>query len=328
MKVELIKRNKLDTDLWDECINTSPQSLLFAHSWYLDIVAPDWWGVVVQEHNKYVWVMPFPVYQKAHRLFIKMPLFTPELGYFSTLEQPERFLKEAITLIQNHIPYCIEYIGNSNGEYPDFHSGEDLSIHLSEGYDTIFSSFSKSKKKNIRQSIKRNQEVQLDQNIDGFLQLFNQFTLPKIGVTDNREINAFLRKILPALVKRKKVRIYSIYDQKNQIEASSIFIHHHSRWQYFLNTADPKKKKQHGRLLIFNQFLQEEKLNTNPLHLGTYIKMPSSTAQYEHEVRRHFEQLTQKKVDVPYIKWNNLPWYINLPHQIKRFIFKNVLRRN
>ncbi|NME71304.1 hypothetical protein [Flammeovirga aprica] len=326
MKAVLKKRKELDTKLWDDCIAHSPQSLLFAYSWYLDLVAPDWWGVVVEHNGKYVWAMPFPIYDKMNFHFIKMPLFTPELGYFSALTNASSFLPEAIRLIKEYVPYCIEYIGNNGGDYPGFEWGQDLKIELSKGYENNISRFSKTKRKNVRQSIKRNNTPVLDQNIEGFLHLFRQFTLPKIGVTDDQEISTLLRKILHILIEKKCLRIYSVYGENHKIEASSIYIAHESRWQYFLNTADIKEKNKHGRLLIFSQFLKEKTETQKPLHLGAYIQMPSSTSAYEHEVRKHFEQLTNEKIKVPFTSWNNLPWYINLPHQIKKIIFKKVFK--
>ncbi|WP_157491727.1 hypothetical protein [Flammeovirga sp. SJP92] len=327
MKVALIKRKELNTKLWDDCIDTSPQSLLFAYSWYLDLVTQDWWGAVIEHDNQYVWVMPFPIDKKINFKFIRMPLFTPELGYFSTLPEPSFFLKDALKLIKEKVPYCIDYIGNSSGKYPDFQWGEDLSINLSNGYEHIISKFSKTKRKNVRQSMKRNNTPIMDQNIDGFLQLLRRFTLPKIGITNDQQISIMLEELLTVLIKKKRLRIYSIYGENQEIEASSIFVQHNSRWQYFLNTADTYEKNKHGRLLIFNQFLKEESEKPLFLHLGAYIQTPQSTETYEQEVRKHFEQLTQERVQIPYTYWNHLPWYINIPHQVKKFIFKNLINK-
>lgn len=321
LNLRLYKRNSINDQCWNECINESPQGLLFAYTWYLDITTKDWWAIILEDKGEYKWVMPFPISKKRGFYFIQMPLFTPELGYFSTLENPDFWVYDAIILIQKNVSYCIEYIGNSDNKFPNSHNGEDLTIDLNEKYETTFSKFSKVKRKNSRQSKKRNSTPILDQNIHGFLKLINKNTFPKIGITSPLPILKILENLLCKLVDKNRIRIYSIYNEKGIIEASSIFLHHKNRWQYFLNTGENDVKNKFGRLAIINHFLKNESDQKNALHLGTYINTPTSTSHYKNVVRPYFEQLTKEKVDVPFITWNHLPWYINYPHQLKKWIY-------
>jgi hypothetical protein len=80
VKLHYLTRNELDTVRYDKCIEFSVNGSLFAYSWYLDIVAPNW-DVIVDEHYKCV--MPLPYIIRKHKKQLIHPNFIPHLGIIS-----------------------------------------------------------------------------------------------------------------------------------------------------------------------------------------------------------------------------------------------------
>ena len=53
--IQLLKHNEIDKPRWDECIQNSPNGLIYAYSWYLDFISPKWEAMV---RGDYEFIMP------------------------------------------------------------------------------------------------------------------------------------------------------------------------------------------------------------------------------------------------------------------------------
>ena len=72
---------------YDRCITASPNGNIYALSWYLDIVCPDW---ELLANTDYSTVMPLPVFRSMGRKSIRQPEYASHLGVFSTsIPDPE-----------------------------------------------------------------------------------------------------------------------------------------------------------------------------------------------------------------------------------------------
>ena len=72
---------------YDRCITASPNGTIYALSWYLDIICPDW---ELLTNPDYSTVMPLPVYRSMGRKMLRQPDFAHYLGVFSTsIPDPE-----------------------------------------------------------------------------------------------------------------------------------------------------------------------------------------------------------------------------------------------
>ena len=58
MKVIHLRNSEIDRTNWDNCIAQSANQLTYAHSWYLDVVSPQWEALVDENYD---YVMPLPV---------------------------------------------------------------------------------------------------------------------------------------------------------------------------------------------------------------------------------------------------------------------------
>ena len=62
MEIKYLSHNNIDLKKWDICIQNAYNSLIYAESWYLDIVSPNWEALV---YNDYEYVMPLPLKRKC-----------------------------------------------------------------------------------------------------------------------------------------------------------------------------------------------------------------------------------------------------------------------
>ncbi|TAE87084.1 MAG: hypothetical protein EAY81_04625, partial [Bacteroidetes bacterium] len=78
--IKYLSHQEIDKIKWDDCIAQSNNELIYAYSWYLDIVAPGWEALVL---NDYEVVMPLPTTTKYLNV-IYQPFFAQQLGIFNT----------------------------------------------------------------------------------------------------------------------------------------------------------------------------------------------------------------------------------------------------
>ena len=78
--IRLIHSTSLDVQKYDTCISESQQSLVYAYSWYLDIVCDSWSVLVLDD---YMAVMPIPHRKKYFIHYVYPPLWILQLGLFS-----------------------------------------------------------------------------------------------------------------------------------------------------------------------------------------------------------------------------------------------------
>ena len=78
--IHYVKREDLEVEKYNNCIENSIQSRIYAFSWYLDIIA-DNWDVLVQDD--YEAVMPVPFRRKFGVNYVYPPFWLLELGLFS-----------------------------------------------------------------------------------------------------------------------------------------------------------------------------------------------------------------------------------------------------
>lgn len=72
----------VDRRQWDALIAEAPNGLIYALSWYLDVVSPGWAALVKQEQGRYVAGLPLPVQTKFGFQHLKQPVFAQQLGLF------------------------------------------------------------------------------------------------------------------------------------------------------------------------------------------------------------------------------------------------------
>jgi hypothetical protein len=95
--ISYLTNNQIDKNRWDECIGQAVNGLVYAWSWYLDIVHPGWEALVEIECDKYLSVMPITSKRKMLVNYVCQPFFVQQLGVFSvrpiTEEVTAAFLK-------------------------------------------------------------------------------------------------------------------------------------------------------------------------------------------------------------------------------------------
>ena len=101
--IRYIAHNQIDTQHWDECIAQSPDGLVYAWSWYLDVVHPGWEALIEDDYET---VMPLAPGRKFGINYLFQPFFTQKFGVFGKKEVSEAKIKEFLEAIPEKFKFA------------------------------------------------------------------------------------------------------------------------------------------------------------------------------------------------------------------------------
>ena len=252
MKITYLKYKDINIDKWDNCIRNSVNHLIYAESWYLNLVCPEGWDALVMED--YLGVMPLPLKSKLALSYVQQPVWTQQLGIFSinilTEELVYKFIKSVpkkFKLISSNLNY-----NNICNQLPLI-SKTNLTLELNLAYDGIKSSYSSNTKRNINKAGKNNIQLDFDyQKTEEFI-AFIKSTLDS-PISDN-DINVLNQIIKSSLSSDKGFMITA--SQNEQLIAACFILKSENRLIYRVARSNEKGKEVKAMFLIVNELIKK-----------------------------------------------------------------------
>ena len=81
--INYLTNEQIDKSRWDDCVAHAVNGNVYAFSWYLDIVHPEWEALVEMIDGNYVTIMPITKKKKYLINYLCQPFFVQQLGVFS-----------------------------------------------------------------------------------------------------------------------------------------------------------------------------------------------------------------------------------------------------
>ncbi|WP_088655657.1 hypothetical protein [Geofilum rhodophaeum] len=146
-----LRHHEIDKKRWDAGIASSTHPLIYADSWYLDLVAPQWEAVVSDDYS-ILW--PLTINRKHLWPMLVQPMFTQQLGIFSS--QP--LDKQMVTQIYKKNPYPILTLqSHAQTKWPaarQVTSKQNAVLPLQKDYDSLQKAFRKGRKHSVKKVLK------------------------------------------------------------------------------------------------------------------------------------------------------------------------------
>jgi hypothetical protein len=171
----------MDKQKWDDCIKNSSHPLIYATSVYLDCMADNWDGLIL---NDYEAVMPLPWRKKFFIKYIYTPAFIQQLGIFSNLSLNENIIHTFFKNIPGDFKYA-EINCHSCMKMQDWpaQEGKNYLLNISDSYEEIKKNYSRSAIRNISKAGANNVSIKQDVDSNLIIQLHQKRFNNDIGVT-------------------------------------------------------------------------------------------------------------------------------------------------
>ena len=320
----LISRPQIDLAQWDELISRSPQSVIYAQSFYLDIVCQDWQALICSCNGLYEIVMPVPLRRKLGCTLVYQPLFCQFLGIFSlgelTFTQAETFVKS----LSRHFPFISVYCFNPENTAllaPFLYNYSKLKsavlttqwLDLSKNYEMVSGSYSADRQANLQKSLGEDWTIVSFNNIHPLIDLFAKNHAERIPGGVNNAAYCTLEALFNQLCKRGLTQLR--YAHKNGvIHAGALLVKCGSRVIYLFNAADEEGRSGNARTFLLDQYFRQQ--CEKDLHFD--FESPEKES-----IMHYYKSFGGKSVPFFRIAQNKLPFPLKQIHQLRKLWIQN-----
>lgn len=252
-EIRLVKHAQIDREKWDHCLSRSLLSLVYAQSWYLDLVSPGWDALIMGD---YEYVMPLTISRKLGIKFLLQPIFAQQHGIFP--EPDSAIQNRFMNLIRDHFSYVAIQLNSENtAPFPeDFVASQrqNFILNLDSGYEILKARYSKHCRRQIKKAENEKVFVMKGISVKEYIDLktiANDNQLPEKSMKTLKQLIAFGNT-------SGKGTIYAAYTRDNSLCAAAFFLHWGNRVVYLNAVSNAEGKNTSAMYLIVDQFIQEQ----------------------------------------------------------------------
>ena len=300
--IRFLRHTEIDKVKWDALISSSPDGIIYATTWYLDIVSPNWEALVEDDYSA---VFPLTCRSKFGIHYLFQPYFTQQLGLISKdKEKTESKLQDFLLHIPKKFRLIEIQLNTSNNieNFNDFSAQKKLTHHLflSDDYEAIKSRYSENHLRNIKKAFKSMNEISKDVVCSAIIQLFRENK--GVGI-ENLKAGDYLlvEKLLNEATAKKLLEIRGVVNESQKLIAGAIFLKSFHSW-IFLFSATNKEAKESGAMSqLIDTFINEH--CKEDIYLDFEGSMDANLARF-------YKGFGSKEVVYLQIRKNNLPGII------------------
>ncbi len=255
--IRFVKYKDIDKNKWDNCIADCYNSIIYAFSWYLDIVTLNKWDAFIADDYKAV--MPLPSKKKFGIKYLYQPLFTQQLGVFSK-SFDELLINDFINITKEHFRFA-EYnfnVGNINSYIKEnFIKNINLELNLEKPYADIFSSYSNNHKRNIKKAKENNISINYNVDFKSIIELFKKDKGARLNSFTNKSY-IILNDLLTLLAEKGLIKSVGAFcpNEKEPI-CGVIFLKDNIR-QIFLFSGNSLTAKETGVMhMLVDSYIEQ-----------------------------------------------------------------------
>jgi hypothetical protein len=297
--IQHLTHAEIDKAKWDACIDKSGHGRIYGRSVYLDYMASNWDGLVL---NDYEAVMPLTWRRKWSIHYLYQPAFIQQSGIFAIDKTDESLIKNFL----NAIPDKYRFIEiNLNAENiiaaPSFlHKNYLLDINYN--YDVLKKNYSRSALRNINKAIHSSITIKEGVNPVDIILLHRKRFKDMVGVKMNDYIK--FNKLVDLLLQKKQVFTAGAFDAKSKLIAGSIYLLYKNRITFIINGNSPDSL-QCGATHLLKDYTIRKFSNQ-----GLIMDFEGSDIN---RFARFYEQFGNTYIEYyPSLFINKLPWPIKL----------------
>ncbi len=251
--VTYLAHHQIDFEKYNNCIRNAKNHLLYAESWYLNIVAPNWDLLVLSDYEA---VMPLPKREKYGIHYLFVPPWVQQLGVFSTtISTPEIVLK-FIENIPSKFRYQNIYFNYKNTIKRKFVTIRyNYTLPLYDSYGKIYANFRKGRKSSLQNAKQQNLVVKNCKNADKLITIFKENKGQEIK--RNKNDYDLLTEIVLIGLMQNKVAVYEVFDKDENLLGGAIFLISKHRITYLFSAINELGRKLNSNSFLINTVIEK-----------------------------------------------------------------------
>lgn len=250
--IDIIPSTQIDGAKWDACIHSSTTNLIYATKIYLDNMADNWHGIII---NDYEAVMPVAWRKKAGIRYCYDVPFVQQLGWFGKVAVDNLLLLDHLFNFCSYGDYNFHF-NSTMKEEKNFILRTNFILDLSSASNNITSKYSNG----LTDKLKKASKVPLNYKhahwqkaVETYQQLYSQ----RVAHVTAKDYNNFIN-LCKALEKQQKVFARGVIDDaSNEMLSVALFFKDADRIYNMINATNNAGKKKEANVLLLNNVINE-----------------------------------------------------------------------
>ncbi|UOR07281.1 GNAT family N-acetyltransferase [Hymenobacter aerilatus] len=322
-----LRHNKIDRVQWDALLEQAPNGLIYALSWYLDIVSPGWEALVKEEQGRYVAVMPLPVRRKFGFRYLQQPLFAQQLGVFS-LEVPTTEDWEVIgRLLRQLFRVVTRYSFNAantdvlagNGVGVPVEAFTTYYLSLQPPYPQLLAGYKRNRRWRLNQARRRDLRIEPSTNIDRMVQIFHENTAPSIyGIIGEAYEYRLLKALYAAATQRHMATMWQAVSAQGEVIAMILLFRFKEQLIYIFNSSTEAGKEAGAISLLLDEVFRT--------HAGQTLYFDFEAPEVAN-VAHFYGSFGSVETPFATIAYNRLPWLMKQAKAVRMALVRRLRPR-
>ena len=253
--IRFLQHDSINKPQWDECISGAVNGNLYAYSWYLDIVSPDWCALVEDDYQK---VFPLPVSSRAGLRYVMQPYFTQQLGLYYQSMLTEGKLIEFLNCIPPEFRYIDINLNTSNKINSSVNASDmtNLELDLISEYDEIASGYQNNLQRNLKRAYQNKLSIVKNVRPEDIISLFRANKGQELKHLNDTQYT-IIQHIAYESIHKGTTEIWGAYDEFNQLVAGILWITSHSKAIFLFSALSESGKKLNAMPWLIDAFIRK-----------------------------------------------------------------------
>ena len=294
--ISLLHNSSIDYKRWNSTVIKAVNSRVYALSWFLDIVAPDWQGIVVGD---YEYVMPLAVASKWGITYAYQPVFAQQHGIFPPAPSELSFaMLELVRKKFRLVDISLNSFNLNHNELFEVEERKNYLLNLNKPYTDLAENYSNGGKNNLKKAIKLNTVLNTISVAD-----FLKITAETKGYHKKHPSLRLLKQLTSVSLSQGFGSIYGAYSANNQLTGAAFFLKSGNRYIYLSSCSTEEGKKNNSMFSIIDTFI------ANHANEPAILDFEGSNIP---GIAYFFGCFGAKPETYLHLKSNRLPWFVKL----------------
>ncbi|MHA6249827.1 GNAT family N-acetyltransferase [Pontibacter sp. CAU 1760] len=255
-----LRHHQINKTAWDACVHAAAERIIYGQSWYLDAVCPRWDAVVEEQEGRYVSVFPLPLARRMGVWRVQQPLFTQQLGLFTTTESTNREVSIYLNLLPPSYRKVYLQLNTQNklaSGIPQYHGSERQTYHLSLElpYQALYQQYNSNQKRNINKAIKAGLEVHALSEVDTLIRVFRETKGVELRELRSRHYQ-MLQQLYLALQRRQAAGLLQAVGADGQLQAGALLVHEPGKIIFLFGASTAAGKRNGAMAFLLDACIQ------------------------------------------------------------------------
>lgn len=298
--IKYVRHHEIDKERWDEAIRKSFNGILYAYSWYLDVVNPGWEALMTEDYKT---VMPLTGGKKMGFRYLFTPFFVQQLGVFSS----SKLTADDVLKFLNAVPKEYQYREINLNTFNNVAGGDYLfkpnlthELDMIQDIEAIRKNYADNTKRNIKKAQLQDLTVITTAKREEIISLFRENRGKDIEVLQEQHYDV-LRRLLQALDARGRLHTRGVVNEHNQLVAGAFFCDANGKVIFLFSGNSTEGKEKGAMFMLIDNFIAENS------HKNLVLDFEGSN---DPQLARFYRGFGAKECVYLQARMNNLPWYI------------------